>query len=132
MAVNIEIAVNLVKQAIHQDRRKNYEEAARCYREALNIFDKVSKSRGISRSVKQAIVLKCNQYEDRLRKLDKFLLANTDLTPLFKEVVDFHKRPDSQSSLSDESISSEHWKGLKNCHLFRQGIQSIGKWKSNL
>ena len=132
MAVNIEIAVNLVKQAIHQDRRKNYEEAARCYREALNIFDKVSKSRGISRSVKQAIVLKCNQYEDRLRKLDKFLLANTDLTPLFKEVVDFHKRPDSQSSLSDESISSEHWKGLKNCHLFRQGIQSIGKIKSSI
>jgi len=129
MAVNIEIAVNLVKQAIHQDRRKNYEEAARCYREALNIFDKVSKSRGISRSVKQAIVLKCNQYEDRLRKLDKFLLANTDLTPLFKEVVDFHKRPDSQSSLSDESISSEHWKGLKNCHLFRQGIQSIERGK---
>lgn len=129
MALNIEIAVNLVKQAINQDRRKNYEEAARCYREALNVFDKVSKSRGISRSVKQAIVLKCNQYEERLKKLDKFLLANADLTPLFKEVVDYHKRPDSQSSLSDESISSEHWKGLKNCHLFRQGIQSIERGK---
>jgi len=129
MAVNIEIAVNLVKQAIDQDRRKNYEEAARCYREALNLFDNVSKSRGISRTVKQAIALKCNQYEERLRKLDKFLLASADLTPLFKDVVEYHKRPDSQSSLSDESISSEHWKGLKNCPLFRQGIQAIERGK---
>ena len=124
---SIEIAIELVKQAIDQDRRKNYEEAARCYREALNLFDNVSKSRGISRTVKQAIALKCNQYEERLRKLDKFLLASADLTPLFKDVVEYHKRPDSQSSLSDESISSEHWKGLKNCPLFRQGIQAIGE-----
>ena len=126
---SIEIAVSLVKQAIDQDRRKNYQEAARCYREALNLFDNASKSKGLNKSVKQAITVKCNQYENRLGKLEKFLFESKDLTPLFKDVVEYqyHKRPDSQSSFSDESISSEHWKGLKNCSLFKQGIQQIGE-----
>ena len=126
---SIEIAVSLVKQAIDQDRRKNYQEAARCYREALNLFNNASKSKGLNKSVKQAITVKCNQYENRLGKLEKFLFESKDLTPLFKDVVEYqyHKRPDSQSSFSDESISSEHWKGLKNCSLFKQGIQQIGE-----
>lgn len=128
---SIEIAVSLVKQAIDQDRRKNYQEAARCYREALNLFDNASKSKGLNKSVKQAIMVKCNQYQNRLGKLEKFLFESEDLTPLFKDVVEYqyHKRPDSQSSFSDESISSEHWKGLKNCSLFRQGIQQIERGK---
>jgi len=128
---SIEIAVSLVKQAIDQDRRKNYQEAARCYREALNLFNNASKSKGLNKSVKQAITVKCNQYENRLGKLEKFLFESKDLTPLFKDVVEYqyHKRPDSQSSFSDESISSEHWKGLKNCSLFKQGIQQIERGK---
>lgn len=130
---SIEIAVSLVKQAIDQDRRKNYPEAARCYREALNLFDNASKSKGLNKSVKQAIAVKCNQYENRLGKLEKFLFESKDLThTLFKDVVEYqyhNKRPDSQSSFSDESISSENWKGLKNCSLFRQGIQQIERGK---
>ena len=39
------------------DHRKNYEDAARCYREALNIFDKMSKSCGISRLVSLKMIL---------------------------------------------------------------------------
>ena len=96
----------------------------------MNLFDNASKSKGLNKSVKQAITVKCNQYENRLGKLEKFLFESKDLThTLFKDVVEYqyHKRPDSQSSFSDESISSENWKGLKNCSLFRQGIQQIGK-----
>ena len=97
MAMNIEVAITLVKQAIDQDKKKNYEEAARCYREAIITFKTVSQFRGISKGVQQAIILKCNQYEERLKKLDKYLLANADLSQLFKNVVDYHKRPDSQT-----------------------------------
>ena len=95
--MNIEVAITLVKQAIDQDKKKNYEEAARCYREAIITFKTVSQFRGISKGVQQAIILKCDQYEERLKKLDKYLLANADLSQLFKHVVDYHKRPDSQT-----------------------------------
>ena len=129
MAMNVEIAINLVKQAIDQDKKKNYEEAARCYREALITFKTVSQSDRISKGVRQQINFKCSQYEDRLKKLDKYLLANADLSQLFKDVVKHHKRPDSQNSESDGSINSENWKGLKNCILYRQGIEAIEKAK---
>ena len=86
---NIEIAVSLVKQAIDQDRRKNYQEAARCYREALNLFDNALKSNGSNKSVKQAIILNVgNQYEKRLGKLEKILLYESkDLSP--KDVFEY-------------------------------------------
>jgi len=95
----------------------------------LVVFDSVASSRGISKGVKQAIVLKCNQYEARLKKLDKYLLANADLSQLFKDVVEYHKRPDSQTSSSQNSISSETWKSLKDCPLYRQGIEAIERGK---
>merc|ERR1739838_513151 len=129
MAMNIEVAITLVKQAIDQDKKKNFEEAARCYREAIITFKTVAQFRGISKGVQQAINLKCAQYEGRLKKLDKYLLANADFSQLFKDVVDHHKRPDSQTSDSDGSICSEAWKGLKNCLLYRQGIEAIEKGK---
>ena len=87
---NIEIAVSLVKQAIDQDRRKNDQEAARCYREALNLFDNALKSNGSNKSVKQAIILNVagNQYEKRLGKLEKILLYESkDLSP--KDVFEY-------------------------------------------
>ena len=97
MAMNIEVAITLVKQAIDQDKKKNFEEAARCYREAIITFKTVAQFRGISKGVQQAINLKCGQYEGRLKKLDKYLLANADFSQLFKDVVEHHKRPDSQT-----------------------------------
>ena len=81
---SIEIAIELVKQAIDQDKKKNYNEAARCYRESLILFKGVQKTKGITKGVQQAIELKCNQYEERLKKLDKWILANSDLTHIFK------------------------------------------------
>jgi len=124
---SIEIAIALVKQAIDQDKKKNYNEAARCYREALILFKGVQKTKGITKGVQQAIELKCNQYEERLKKLDKWILANSDLTHIFKDAVDFHKRPESQ--ISDNSISSETWKDLKHNQLFRQGILAMERGK---
>lgn len=129
MATDIEVAIGLVKQAIDQDKKKNFEEAARCYREALIVFKTVARYRGISKGVKQAIASKCVQYEERLRKLDKYLLANTDLSQLFKDVCGPIKRPDSQNSSNDGSISSETWRGLKNCPLYRQGIEAVERGK---
>jgi len=129
MAMNIEVAITLVKQAIDQDKKRNFEEAARCYREAIIIFKTVAQFRGISKGVQQAINFKCGQYEERLKKLDKYLLANADFSQLFKDVVEHQKRPDSQTSDSDGSICSEAWKGLKNCLLYRQGIEAIEKGK---
>ena len=82
--MNIEVAIGLVNQAIAQDKQKNYEEAARCYRDALIIFKNVQQYGPVSNGVKQAIALKCSQYESRLKKLDKFLLLNADLSQLFK------------------------------------------------
>merc|ERR1712004_895902 len=124
---SIEIAIELVKQAIDQDKKKNYNEAARCYRESLILFKGVQKTKGITKGVQQAIELKCNQYEERLKKLDKWILANSDLTHIFKDAVDFHKRPESQ--ISDNSISSETWKDLKHNQLFRQGILAMERGK---
>ncbi len=129
MATTIETAVGLVKQAIDQDRKQNYEEAARCYREALINFQAVRKTKGISKGVKLAIDQKCAQYEDRLKKLDKFLLNQADLTGLFKECVTSNvitnKLKPTEAVSSQESISSASWKGLKNCPLFLQGIEAI-------
>lgn len=88
---SIEIAIALVKQAIDQDKKKNYNEAARCYREALILFKGVQKTKGITKGVQQAIELKCNQYEERLKKLDKWILANSDLTHIFKVIQLYSK-----------------------------------------
>ena len=131
MALNVEVAIKLVKQAIDQDKKRNYEEAARCYREAIVIF-KTIKSQ-VSKGVQNAIDLKCSQYEGRLKKLDKYLLSNADLSQLFKDVVEQNsakKRPDSQNS--DDSGSSgfsENWKNLKNCPMYREGIDYVEKAK---
>ncbi len=136
MATIIEVAVGFVKQAIEQDKKQNYEEAARCYREALINFQLVSRSKGISKGVQLAIGQKCAQYESRLKKLDKYLLHQADLTGLFKEAVNSNvinnKNKPSESVSSQESISSASWKGLKNCPLFRQGIEAIERGKKQI
>ena len=147
---NIEVAIEIVKQAIDQDKKKNYNEAARCYRDALMLFKDVQLAKGITKGVQQAIQLKCNQYEERLKKLDKWILANSDLTHIFKvreiiaghhkkgivvhfcllflqDVVDYHKRPESQ--ISENSICSETWKDLKHSPVFRQGILAMERGK---
>jgi hypothetical protein len=84
---------------LSQDTAKNYEEAARCYREAIVGFRTVAQSKAISPSVKTAILNKCALYEERLRKLDRFLLSKADLSKLFRDCVNFAEKQQSSSSL---------------------------------
>ena len=114
---NIEIAVSLVKQAIDQDRRKNYQEAARCYREALNLFDNALKSNGSNKSVKQAIILNVgNQYEKRLGKLEKILLYESkDLSPKDVFEYQYNQWPYIRNIFEKIGNSTHHptlWAGL--------------------
>ena len=74
-----------------QDTAKNYEEAARCYREAIVGFRTVAQSKNISPKVRAAILNKCAQYEERLHKLDRYLLSKADLSKLFFDCVTFHE-----------------------------------------
>ena len=91
-------------QNISQDSAKNYGEAARCYREAIVGFKTVAQSKNISPKVKEAILSKCALYEERLRKLDRYLLSKADLSKLFRECVQFHEKADSATA--DRSSSS--------------------------
>ena len=83
-----------------QDSAKNYEEAARCYREAIVGFRTVAQSKNISPKVRDAILTKCAQYEERLRKLDRYLLSKADLSKLFFDCVTFHETSSAKSASS--------------------------------
>ena len=41
-----ESAMGLAKQAVHQDKAKNYSEAARCYKESIETFEIVKSKSG--------------------------------------------------------------------------------------
>ena len=81
-----ESAIGLAKQAVHQDKSKNYSEAARCYREAIDTFH-VVKTKSGNVTVSHAIDEKISQYRDRLARIEKYLLSKADLSQLFKAVV---------------------------------------------
>jgi hypothetical protein len=49
-----ESAIGLATQAVHQDKAKNYPEAARCYKEAIETFQLV-KSKSANQTVSKAI-----------------------------------------------------------------------------
>lgn len=100
----MDTAIRLVTQAVHQDTAKNYDEAARCYRESVAVFRAVARSKGVSKKVQRAIDEKCKLYEARLKKLDRHQLAQADLSKLFRDVC---KRPASVAS-TNSSSSSKH------------------------
>lgn len=99
---SVDQAVRLVKQAVLQDSKQNYREAARCYREAIVIFHHVSKSRSSSRRLQDLTATKIAQYEERLRILDRYLLSKTDLTKFFKDLQSCHS-DDCRSSVSSDT-----------------------------
>lgn len=136
----LELAIHLVKQAIDQDSNKNYEEAARCYREALVNFETVAKARGVSKGVRHAINIKCQQYSERLRKLDQYLLGQADLSKLFKDVVSFHEQNEAEvvktpekKAISKDSIhshdSASSCGSIRDRPLFKQGMAAIERGK---
>jgi hypothetical protein len=88
---SLETSICLVTQATHQDEAKNYEEAARCYRDAIVGFKLAAQNKNLSAKVREAILRKCAISEDRLKKIDRYLLSKADLTSLFKSCVDFHE-----------------------------------------
>jgi len=81
-----ETAIGLTKQAVHHDEAKNYNEAARCYREAISAFHHL-KSKSRNQIVSKAIDEKIDLYRKRLVRIDKYLLGKPDLRPFFKSVV---------------------------------------------
>jgi hypothetical protein len=68
-------------------------------------FKTVAQSKNISPRVQAAILNKCSLYEDRLRKLDRYLLSKADLSRLFFDCVQFHEKSE-KSSESDPMLIS--------------------------
>ena len=85
----LQTAVSLAKQGVHQDKAKNYPEAARCYRESVAAFSSI-RHKSANEVVAKAIDQKIEQYRDRLRVIDKYLLSKADLSGVLKSVVDYH------------------------------------------
>jgi len=99
---SVDQAVRLVRQAVIQDSKRNYPEAARCYREAIATFHELKKSRSSSKRLQDLLAAKLVQYEERLKILDEHLLSKTDLTKFFKDLETCHF-DDCRSSISSDS-----------------------------
>ncbi len=105
----LDAAIRLATQAVHQDSAANYEEAARCYREAISIFRGAAKSDRLGVRVRNAIEDKCASYEERLRKLNRHLLSKADLSQLFRDCVNHElsrSKSKSRNSLDSSSCAS--------------------------
>jgi len=100
---SVDLAVRLVRQAVNQDSKKNYTEAARCYREAILILKQLKNSRSSScRRMQHFMNTKLVQYEERLRILEHHLLQNSDLSKFFKDLESCHF-DDCRSSVSSDT-----------------------------
>jgi len=99
---SVDQAVRLVRQAVLQDSKRNYPEAARCYREAIATFRELQKSRTSSKRLQDLLATKLVQYEDRLKILEEHLLSKTDFTKFFKDLESCHF-DDCRSSISSDS-----------------------------
>lgn len=105
---SVDVAVRLVRQAVNQDSKRNYPEAARCYREAILILqDLKSSRRGSASSCKQPLLdnflnTKLVQYEERLRIIEQHLLSKSDLSKFFKDLESCHF-DDCRSSVSSDT-----------------------------
>lgn len=149
---SLDTAIRLVTQAVHQDTAKNFEEAARCYREAILVFKTIARSNSVTQNVRRAIYEKCDLYEGRLRHLERHLFYKADLTQLFRNCVprEFaansdrraqhhhnhrHSRSVSRSSsvLSVCDLQSPSVRGedeLKKNPYLREGLSSIERGKN--
>jgi len=99
----VDLAVRLVRQAVQQDSKQNYPEAARCYREAILILQDVKRSQNSTCKELQIFLnTKLVQYEERLRIIEQHLLSKSDLTKFFKELQSCHF-DDCRSSVSSDT-----------------------------
>lgn len=119
---SLDTAIRLVTQAVHQDQSKNYEEAARCYREAIALFRSIARSKSVTPRVRQAVQVKCQEYETRLKKIDQYLFNKADLTKLFKDCVQFNQCAYSRPSSETEELYNSN-------PFLRKGLEQIEKGK---
>ena len=136
---SLDVAIRLATQAVHQDSAKNYTEAARCYREAVVIFRTASRHPKCGKRVRAAIEDKCALYEARLRKLDRHLLSQADLTGLFRSCVEHElKSGDSHSNnrsgrssacSEEDDRSSVDSEVLAENPFLKQGLETIERAK---
>jgi hypothetical protein len=118
-----ETAIGLATQAVHQDKAKNYTEAARCYKEAIDTFHLV-KSKSGNTTVSKAIDEKITQYRERLKRIQKYLLGKKDLSKLFKAVVNSQQvSNNNESKLIDVDDADEVEQALQ------RGLDAIHKAK---
>ena len=54
-STTVDQAVRLVRQAVLQDSKRNYSEAARCYREAITSFRELRHSRASSKRLQELL-----------------------------------------------------------------------------
>ena len=120
---SVEQAVTLLRQAVTQDSKRNYTEAARCYREAIAVFRELRKSRNAPRRLQDLIASKLSQYEQRLKIIDRHLLSQADLTKLFKDLEGGHLSDCGSrgSLLSDTGQRHGQSLLLKSLELLRRG-----------
>ena len=118
----VELAVRLVRQAVHQDSRKNYPEAARCYREAILILQDLKSSRSSTcKQLQNFLDTKLVQYEERLRIIEHHLLSNSDLSRFFKELESCHFDDCGSSVSSDTKHLYKNPLLIKALDLIRRG-----------
>jgi len=86
MASSLEIGVRLVRQAVLQDSKQNYEEASRCYKEAIRTFNEYRKTSNQSADLLDLLAARVKEYEKRTRVIDSYLLEQTDVRKLLKEL----------------------------------------------
>ncbi|CAB4060637.1 unnamed protein product [Lepeophtheirus salmonis] len=90
-ATRLEKAKQLALQAVNQDSLQNYEKSAKFYREAIAEFRcLITKNRQLEKhpAIKSGVKEKIQICSERLKILDRYLLEQKDLSPLFKDVVD--------------------------------------------
>ena len=126
-----ESAIGLATQAVHQDKAKNYSEAARCYKEAIDTFHLV-KSKSGNLTVSKAIDEKINQYRERLKRIEKYLLSKQDLSQLFKSVVNYQQSLSSANKQEECLENNRHFQtkdvdGVE--HVLQRGLAAIEKAK---
>ena len=100
-------AIGLATQAVHQDKAKNFTEAARCYKQSIETFELVKNKSG-NTAVSKAINEKILQYRERLKRIEKYLLSKQDLSQLFKAVVDSEQSTTNEEN--DEIPKRQTWK----------------------
>ena len=138
----VELAVRLVRQAVHQDSRRNYPEAARCYREAILILQDLKTSRSSTCKELQIFLdTKLVQYVERLRIIEQHLLSNSDLSKFFKELESCHFDDCGSSVSSDTKHLYKNPLLIKALDLIRSGrkdderrdyVSALKKYESGL